>query len=80
MIVFVLVFFPGVFLLVSLILSKLVMATGEWLEARLAQASQKHKEFGQIVEVLKSREPEGEVRLHIAAISTHIHLTCVLSL
>lgn len=60
---FVLVFFPGTFLLVSLIVSKFVVATGERLETRLAQAGQKHKEFGQIVEVLKSRGPEGKVRL-----------------
>lgn len=59
---FVLVFFPGTFLLVSLIVSKFVVATGERLETRLAQAGQKHKEFGQIVEALKSRGPEGEVR------------------
>lgn len=72
MLVFVFVFFPGAFLLVSLIVSKFVMATGEWLEARLAQASQKHKEFGQIVEVLKSREPEGEATSTTALSETQI--------
>lgn len=65
---FVLLIFPGTFLLVSMILSKLVISTGERLEVRLARANQKHKEFGRIVEVLKSREPEGEVRLDISAI------------
>lgn len=76
---FVFVFFPGAFLLVSLIISKFAMATGERLEARLARASQRIEEFGQIVEVLKSREPEGEVRLDFATTSTRLHLTCVLS-
>lgn len=60
---FVLLIFPSTFLIVSMILSKFVIATGERLEARLAQANQKHKEFGQIVEVLKSSGSDGEVRL-----------------
>lgn len=77
---FVLLIFPGTFLLVSMILSKFVIATGERLEARMARANQKHKEFNQIVEVLKSREPDREVRLDYAAISMHVHLICVLTL
>lgn len=62
---FVLLIFPSTFLIVSMIVSKFVIATGERLEARLAQANQKHKEFGQIVEVLKSSESDGEVRLDL---------------
>lgn len=77
MVTFVLLIFPGTFLLVSMILSKFIIATGERLEARLAQANQKHKEFGQIVEVLKSRELDGEVRLDFSAISVHGHLTVI---
>lgn len=65
---FVLLIFPGTFLLVSIIVSKLVIATGERLEANLAQANQKHKEFGQIVEVVRSRESDGEVRLDFATL------------
>lgn len=55
---FVLVFFPGCFLLVSLIASKFAMVIGEQVEARVAEADQKHEEFGQIVEALKRREEE----------------------
>lgn len=66
---FVLVFFPAVFLLVSLVVSKFAIAVGEQLEARLAQASQKHEEFGQIMKVLKEK-----VRLHCAAMHAHAYI------
>lgn len=80
MAIFVLLIFPGTFLLVSMIVSKFFIATGERLEAGLAQANQKHKEFDQILEVLKIREPDEEVRLDFAAILMYVYLTCVLSL
>lgn len=71
---FVLVFFPGCFLLVSLIVSKFAMTIGEQVEARVAEADQKHEEFGQIVEALKRREEEEEVRLGFVGrdINTHV--------
>lgn len=72
MAIFVVLIFPSTFLLVSLIVSKFFIATGERLEACLAQASQKHKEFDQIVEVLKNREPDEEVRLDFEAIFMHV--------
>lgn len=72
--VFVLVFFPGCFLLVSLIVSKFAMAIGEQVEARVAEADQKHEDFGQIVEALKRREEE-EVRLGFVGRDIHTHVS-----
>lgn len=73
---FVLVFFPGCFLLVSLIVSKFAMVIGEQVEARVAEADQKHEEFGQIVEAVKRREEEEEeeVRLDCVVTSTRMFL------
>lgn len=73
--IFVLVFFPGCFLLVSLIVSKFAMVIGEQVEARVAEADQKHEEFGQIVEAVKRREEEEEeVRLDCVVTSTRMFL------
>lgn len=61
LIVFLLVFFPGCFFLLSLILAVVVMTRAEQEEAQGAEAIQREEEFGRIVEVLKRREEEEEV-------------------
>lgn len=58
---FMLVVFPGCFCLLSLIVAMFAMVSAEQEEASVAEASQKEKEFSQIVEALKRREEE-EVR------------------
>ncbi|CAI5668451.1 unnamed protein product [Oreochromis niloticus] len=58
LIVFLLVFFPGCFFLLSLILAVVVMTRAEQEEAQGAEAIQREEEFGRIVEVLKRREEE----------------------
>ncbi|XP_063333507.1 sodium channel protein type 4 subunit alpha B-like isoform X5 [Pelmatolapia mariae] len=58
LIVFLLVFFPGCFFLLSLILAVVVMTRAEQEEAQGTEAIQREEEFGRIVEVLKRREEE----------------------
>uniref|UniRef100_A0A3P9CYE0 Sodium channel protein n=1 Tax=Maylandia zebra TaxID=106582 RepID=A0A3P9CYE0_9CICH len=58
LIVFLFVFFPGCFFLLSLILAVVVMTRAEQEETRDAEAIQREEEFGRIVEVLKRREEE----------------------
>lgn len=74
MMIFVLLFFPSCFLLVSLIVSKFAIVIGEQVEGRMAEADQKHQEFGQIVEALKRREEEEEVRFDCAVTFTRMFL------
>uniref|UniRef100_A0A3P8SUL1 EF-hand domain-containing protein n=1 Tax=Amphiprion percula TaxID=161767 RepID=A0A3P8SUL1_AMPPE len=61
--VFVVIFFPGCFFVVSLILAVVAMAMAEREEAGAAEAKQKEEEFSRIVEVLKEKEEEEEVRV-----------------
>lgn len=58
LIVFLFVFFPGCFFLLSLILAVVVVTRAEQEETRDAEAIQREEEFGRIVEVLKRREEE----------------------
>ncbi|XP_054864565.1 sodium channel protein type 4 subunit alpha B-like isoform X2 [Amphiprion ocellaris] len=58
--VFVVIFFPGCFFVVSLILAVVAMAMAEREEAGAAEAKQKEEEFRRIVEVLKEKEEEEE--------------------
>lgn len=59
---FMLFFSPGCFVLVSLIIAAMAAALCEVEQLTLAEASQKEKEFNQIVKVLKKREEE-EVKM-----------------
>lgn len=58
LIVFLFVFFPGCFFLLSLILAVVVVTRAEQEETQDAEAIQREEEFGRIVEVLKRREEE----------------------
>lgn len=58
--IFLLVFFPGCFFLLGLILALVVMTRAEQEEAQGAEAIQREEEFRRIVEVLKTREEEEE--------------------
>uniref|UniRef100_A0A3Q1HD33 Sodium channel protein type 4 subunit alpha B-like n=1 Tax=Acanthochromis polyacanthus TaxID=80966 RepID=A0A3Q1HD33_9TELE len=58
--VFLVLFFPGCFFVVSLILGVVAMAMAEQEEAGAADAKRKEEEFIRIVEVLKRKEEEEE--------------------
>lgn len=57
-----LVFFPGCFFLLSLVLAMVVVAFVEQDEASVREAKCKEEEFVQILEVMKRKEEEEEVR------------------
>lgn len=60
--VFVLVFFPGCFLALSLVVAVVAMTLAEQKEAEFAEAKLEQEEYNQIVKVLKKREEvEGQV-------------------
>lgn len=62
MIFFILVFFPGCFFLLSLVLAMVVVAFVEQDEASVREAKWKEEEFVQILEVMEKRQEEEEVR------------------
>ncbi|XP_068579033.1 sodium channel protein type 4 subunit alpha B-like isoform X2 [Cebidichthys violaceus] len=58
--VFVLVFFPGCFFVLSLAVAVVAMATSEREEAGIAELKRREEEFGHILEAIKRREDEEE--------------------
>ncbi|XP_037834364.1 sodium channel protein type 4 subunit alpha B isoform X2 [Kryptolebias marmoratus] len=58
--IFVLIFFPGCFLALSLIVAAVAMAVAKQKEAESAEAKQREEEYSRIVEVLKRREEVEE--------------------
>lgn len=57
-----LIFFPGCFCLISLILATVAVVFVEQDEAGITEAKRKEEEFLQILEVLKRRKEEEAVR------------------